>query len=746
VGTGTTRPTAAQKHTEGTQRAGHATISMEEAVGYAGLPCDRENPVDDALALKHDRLFLLSDRHGDIVPPGNCALGLFEDDTRLLSRYQLRAAGGPPVRLSAQVIEPFRGVVALAITDHTFGGNDWDPKNAIYLRRELMLDDGLLERLTITSYLPRPIDYWMELLYGCDFADIFEVRGWKRDARGEFFAPAVDDDGVRFSYRGRDGATIESAIRFRDRPDSVERDRARWVFSLEPNQPVQLEWRVGSGGRAKRSGGAFVERRDRLRGEYDAWREGCSCWSSDVEAFDAALARATDDLRSLYVHVDDARVVSAGIPWYSTIFGRDSIITSIETLPLTPRIAVDTLRYLARRQGRVENDYTEEQPGKILHELRRGEMARSGEIPHVPYYGTIDATPLWIILLHETWRWTGDDALLRSLLPNLRRALEWVDRYGDIDGDGLIEYARTSERGLVNQGWKDSGDGVPYPDGRLPEPPIALVEVQGYAYDAKLRAADLFRHLGDDDAAARLRSEADRLRAQVLDRFWIEELGTFALALDGDKRPLPTVTSNAGHLLWSRLPDVARAQRVASTLLAPDMNSGWGIRTLSARHPVFNPMSYHDGSVWPHDNALIVMGMSHYGIAPRATPIVSAVYEAATSVELSRLPELYCGMTRGDATRPVLYPVSCSPQAWASGALFLMLQGVLGIMPDVPAHELHIRNPVLPDFLGELTITGLAVGGSRVALHFVRRASRTLVNLLAVEAEDDPIKVRIELD
>jgi glycogen debranching enzyme len=316
-----------------------------------------------------------------------------------------------------------------------------------------------------------------------------------------------------------------------------------------------------------------------------------------VEAFDAALARATDDLRSLYVHVDDARVVSAGIPWYSTIFGRDSIITSIETLPLTPRIAIDTLRYLARRQGRVENAYTEEQPGKILHELRRGEMARSGEIPHVPYYGTIDATPLWIILLHETWRWTGDDALVRSLLPNLRRALEWIDRYGDVDGDGLIEYARTSERGLVNQGWKDSGDGVPYPDGRLPEPPI-----------------------------------------------------------------------------------------------------------------------------------------------------VSAIFEAATSVELSRLPELYCGMTRGDAPRPVLYPVSCSPQAWASGALFLMLQGVLGIMPDVPRRELHIRNPVLPEFLGELTITGLAVGRSRVALHFVRRASRTLVNLLAVESEDEPIKVRIELD
>jgi glycogen debranching enzyme len=380
-----------------------------------------------------------------------------------------------------------------------------------------------------------------------------------------------------------------------------------------------------------------------------------------------------------------------------------------------------------------------------MHELRRGELARSGEIPHIPYYGTIDATPLWLVLLHETWRWTGDLELVQELLPNARRALDWIDRYGDLDGDGLVEYSRTSARGLVNQGWKDSGDGVPFPDGRLPDPPIALIEVQGYVYDAKVRAADLFDRAGDADTAIRLRIEAERLRAQVIDRFWLDDLGTFALALDGHKRPIPTVTSNAGHALWSRIPDAARAARVGKTLLAQDMSCGWGIRTLSARHPVFNPMSYHNGSVWPHDNALIVMGLSHYGLAADALPIIAATQDAAEVADLNRLPELYCGIRRDGAAAPVSYPVSCSPQAWASGALFLMLQGVLGIFPDAPRHVLHVRNPVLPARLQELTITNLAVGRGRVSLHFARHATRTLVNVLAIESEGPTLQVRIEL-
>jgi glycogen debranching enzyme len=722
---------------------------MMEAVGYAPIPCGRESPVSDALAIKHDRMFLLTNRYGNIAPPGNCSLGLFEDDTRILSHYEIRAAGTPQARLSTQIVQPYLAQIDLAVTDHAFGGNSWDPRHAIFLKRELILEDSLIERLTLTNYLIRPIDYWLELHIGSDFADIFEVRGWKREHRGEYFRPSVSSNAIDFAYRGRDGQRIDSQIQFRVTPDAIDARCARWAFRLEPGVPIELEWEVrGSHSRSVPlvvQGDAFEQRGARLASEYDHWRASCSKWKSDVEVFDGTIARATDDLRSLFIGARGDEVISAGIPWYSTAFGRDSIIASLETLALNPRIALDTLSYLARHQGTKENAYTEEQPGKIMHELRRGEMARSGEIPHVPYYGTIDATPLWLILLHETWRWTGDDALVRGLLPNARRALEWIDRFGDIDGDGLVEYARTSDRGLVNQGWKDSGDGVPFPDGRLPQPPIALVEVQGYVYDAKIRMAALFRHAGEHEEAQRLDAEAERLRARVIEQFWIEELGTFALALDGEKRPLPTVTSNAGHLLWSRLPDASRARRLSATLLAPDMFCGWGIRTLSARHPVFNPMSYHDGSVWPHDNAIIAMGLSHYGLSGAALPVVTATQDAAATATLNRLPELYCGMNRGGASQPVQYPVSCSPQAWASGALFMMFQGVLGILADAPAGELHIRNPVLPTSLAELTITDLRVGSGRVSLHFGRRASQTIVNVLEVESTDKPLRVRVEI-
>ena len=724
-------------------------ISMMEAVGYAPIPCGRESPVSDALAIKHDRLFLLTDQQGNIAPPGNCSLGLFEDDTRILSHYEIRAAGTPQARLSTQIVQPYLAQIDLAVTDHAFGGNSWDPKHAIFLKRELILEDSLIERLTLTNYLIRPIDYWLELHVGCDFADIFEVRGWKREHRGEYFQPSVSSNAIGFAYRGRDGQRIDSQIQFRVTPNAIEAHCARWAFPLEPGVPVQLEWEVR--GTHSRSvplvvdGHAFEERGTRLTSEYERWRSRCSKWKSDVEVFDATLTRATDDLRSLFIGAKGDEVISAGIPWYSTAFGRDSIIASLETLALNPRIALDTLSYLARHQGTKENPYTEEQPGKIMHELRRGEMARSGEIPHVPYYGTIDATPLWLILLHETWRWTGDDALVRRLLPNARRALEWIDRFGDIDGDGFVEYARTSDRGLVNQGWKDSGDGVPFPDGRLPQPPIALIEVQGYVYDAKVRMAALFRHAGEHEEAQRLDAEAERLRARVTEEFWLEELGTFALALDGEKCPLPTVTSNAGHLLWSRLPDAEHARRLAATLLAPDMFCGWGIRTLSSRHPVFNPMSYHDGSVWPHDNALIVMGLSHYGLSATALPVVTATQDAAATARLNRLPELYCGMNRSGASQPVQYPVSCSPQAWASGALFMMLQGVLGILADAPAGALHIRNPVLPMSLAELTVTDLRVGSGCVSLHFGRRGSQTIVNVLEVESSERSLRVQVEI-
>ncbi|HET7600279.1 MAG TPA: amylo-alpha-1,6-glucosidase [Gemmatimonadales bacterium] len=731
-------------------RAGEEAVpaTMQSVVGYGAIDCTEEDTAEDKLVLTHDRLFCLVTSHGNIAPPGRCSLGLFHDDTRILSDYQLRMAGGPPALLSAEAPRAYTAQVDLAVSDLPFGGDAWDPKHAVHVRRELVLSDRLTERVTLTNYLAKPLDFWVELSLGCDFADIFEARGWRRAARGQFFAPLAEGDRLLFRYRGRDGRMIASLVRFCSPPGRLTPEAARWEFSLASHVPVALEWEVLADDPSGRSpapiDGGLETRRAALEREYREWRRGCSRWTTNVAKFDVVLRRAVDDLRALYMEVDGDRVISAGIPWYSTIFGRDSIITSLQTLSLNPRIARDTLRYLARRQGTREDPFTEEQPGRILHELRRGEMARAGEIPHVPYYGTVDATPLWLVLLHETWRWTGDEALVRELLPNAERALDWIDRYGDADGDGFVEYTRTSAKGLVNQGWKDSGDGVPYPDGRKPTPPVALVEVQGYVYDAKVRMAELFARFGRTERAAALARQAEDLRAAIRERFWMPDTGTFALALDGAKRQVPTITSNAGHLLWSRVPTPEEAESVGRVLLGPDLFSGWGIRTLAASHRAFNPMSYHNGSVWPHDNAIAVLGLALYGRARDALPIVRGMHEAAVRAGFQRLPELFCGMPRQRGVGPVRYPVSCSPQAWASGALFLLLQSVLGIYPEASRRVLHVRNPVLPDVVDELTISGMAVGDARVSLQFRRHGERTLANLFEVSGA--PLQVRIELD
>jgi len=464
--------------------------------------------------------------------------------------------------------------------------------------------------------------------------------------------------------------------------------------------------------------------------QYRGWRADCSSWSSDVETFDETLSHAIDDLRALYLEGEDGPIISAGIPWYSAAFGRDSIITSLQTLPLNPQIAVDTLRYLARYQGTHEDLYTEEQPGKIMHELRRGELARSGDIPHVPYYGTIDATPLWLVLLHETWRWTGDEALVRELLPNAERAVEWIDRYGDVDGDGFVEYAPSSSKGLVNQGWKDSSDGVPFPDGRLPQGPIALVEVQGYVADAKLRTAALLNALGYQEKAAKLREQAVMLGDAVRKTFWLEELGTFALALDGAKRPLPTVTSNAAHLLWSRVPSMEQASRLAGVLLSPEMFSGWGIRTLSAAHAAFNPMSYHNGSVWPHDNSIMAAGMRRYGFRREAELVARSVLEATMRFTDNRVPELFCGFTRDRrfSSGPGQYLVSCSPQAWGAGALFHFLQTLCGVHADVFGRRLRI-DPLATPLFDSLRVEGMRVGGGTLDFTVDRSRGGTRVKV-----------------
>lgn len=730
----------------GESPVGLMPVSARDLLGYDVIECEAQSLARTELVLKEGSLFLLTDAAGNVSPAGACELGLFHEDTRVLSYYDLHVAGGRPDVLSSQAARVFASQVDLTITDREFGGVFSEPKNFLHIRREQLLGDFMTDRLVLTNYMGRTVEFWLELGFAADYADIFEVRGASRAARGQYFEPLLGEREVVWIYRGRDDKLRRTVLRFSMVPHELEGRRARWLLSLDPKESAELEVHIlplVDGAKTRTIDRPFGERFRKTRLAYDQWHAQATEVRGDDEFFNAALRQAITDLRALMIEHDGQATVSAGIPWFTAPFGRDAIITSLQSLMVNPEIARETLRFLAVHQGQEVNDWTEEEPGKILHELRRGEMAACQEIPHVPYYGSVDSTPLFLILFGETLRWTGDVDFARQILPNAERALEWIDQFGDVDGDGFVEYAKRSARGLVNQGWKDSGDGVAFPDGTLPEPPIALIEVQGYVHAAKVQMADVYTTFGDFERSSQLRAEAAALRQRINDAFWMEDRGFYALALDGEKRRLPTITSNPGHLLWSGVPSPEQARRVAEVLLGGEMFSGWGIRTLARHQPIYNPLSYHNGTIWPHDNALIALGLARYGLRREAAVVFDALFEAALHFRYHRLPELFCGIWRGETDAPVAYPVSCSPQAWASGAFFQMLQGMLGIDPDGRGRMLRLVQPHLPNRFRFLDIHRMTVGGSRVSLQFNRYGERTMANVLDVVGE--PLQVRIDV-
>ena len=763
------------------------SIGAEELLGYHDLGSLPESTGTDKLVLKRGNLFAVTGRLGDIFPPGARDQGAYFEDTRFISSLRLTVAGGPPVVLSTQTSAEYTSQVDMTVTSTHFGGVFADPVNFLHLRREQLIDEHFVERLTLTNYLVRDIEYWIEYEFACDFADQFEVRGAKRRARGTYFRPLVGKDRVTCAYQGRDGVLYRTEIFFPTRaPDEISGRKARFNFHLGPNEAVALELHALPSLHAVRSGTSvreaadaarqqgyrppalvsvepesdwtfpgshpsthppaprrFDERAARARADYRSWAESSARIRSSEEAFNLALSQATADLKALAIHWEGRRVISAGVPWYASPFGRDALITGFQALLLNPEIARDALLFLAAHQGKKVDDFREEEPGKILHEIRRGEMARTGEVPHTPYYGSVDSTPLFIILYTEYLQWTHDRATGEQLLPAAEAALRWIEEYGDKDGDGFVEYQRKTDRGLVNQGWKDSYDGVPHLDGTPARAPIALVEVQGYCIDARRRMARLYRQLGRRDEAARCTSAALRLERQLDQAFWMEKSSCYALALDGDKRQVQPVASNAGHLLFSHVVPDARARRVARTLMGDQSYSGWGVRTLAKGQRPYNPLSYHNGTIWPHDNSLLAMGFSNYGMQKLAAQVLSGLYDASRQFRHYRLPELFCGMGRGEGDLVVSYPVSCSPQAWASGAFFLMLRACLGLYPDAPHKTLRIVNPHLPSFMNELTLSGLRVGSTRVALQFTRTGEGTFAAVREMHGE--PLVTRIEV-
>jgi glycogen debranching enzyme len=697
-----------------------------------------------SLVMSRGNVFSVVTEGGDIAPAGARDLGLFREDTRHLSLYRLALAGGAPARLSANTITPSLTQIDLTATGLEVGAFVDEPVNFLHIRRRQLLDEELVDHLVFTNHLDRAVDVAFALEFGADFADVFEVRGAQRARRGVSLDADVGADRVALGYRGLDGAVYRTSLRFTPAPASIGPALARYRLALEPGEARLVEVAIAPSrdGVLARTPAPFDRRVEEAREEARAFRARGARLHADNRIVARTLRQALDDVRLLRILHGDRWIVGAGIPWFAAPFGRDALIASSQLLGFAPELAVETLRFLAAYQGRVDDPARDEEPGKIMHELRRGEMTRAGETPHAPYYGSIDATPLYAIVAGEAWRWHGDRAFLDEIWPAVTSSIGWLDR-ASAHGDRFVTYRRRAPRGLDNQGWKDSRDAIAFPDGRRAEPPIALVEVQGYAIDAYRRAAELARARGESVLASQWQARSERLRARLDDAFWVAESSYYALALDGTERRVPTIASNAGHLLWSRAVSPARARRITDVLLSEGMFSGWGVRTAARGQTIYNPLGYHTGTIWPHDNALAAMGMARYGLHREAMRVAVALLEATGHFPNGRLPELFCGLTRGARELIVHYPVSCSPQAWASGALFMLLHAVLGLDPDAPTGRLRIWNPMLPPMVARLDVRDLRVGDARVSLRFGRRGRRTHVDVLAL---DGPLRVEIEMD
>ena len=681
--------------------------------------------LDTLQALKDADLFLVADAWGDLKGGAD---GLFDHDTRILSRFVLTAGAARPSRLSSAVSRD-----NVFFTAHgtnrplpPMGGRS-APAGVLHLERRRFLWDGrMFERVQITNHGIEDVLLPLAFDFGADFADIFQVRGTLREKRGELHAPTHDGRRVMFAYTGLDGVRRTSCLSFSEPPARLTGSRAEFMFSLPATRRVELYIECGA---------EICDRPDLERWRRNAVlarlamrrrrRRGASVRGPRNPLFNHWLDQSRADIALLTTDLPTGPYPYAGTPWFSTPFGRDGIISAWQMLWLDPSLAKGVLTYLAARQATEVSAFRDSQPGKIMHETRGGEMSALHEVPFGLYYGGVDTTCLFVALAGAYARRTGDLDLIRELWPNLVAAVEWMRDYGDSNGDGLIDYQRAAETGLSNQGWKDSEDSIFHKDGRFPKGPVALLEVQGYAYAAWLAMGELGGLLGDARAQA-WEERAHEIRFLVEDKFWMEDEGFYAIALDGDGNPCEAIASNAGHLLFTGLPTAARAEAVTRRLLSSEFRSGWGLRTLATGQARFNPMSYHTGSVWPHDTSLGVAGMAGYGERGAAAMILGEIYSAASHFHM-RLPELFCGFERQPGEPPIAYPVACLPQAWAAGSVFLMLQAALGVTIDAFNKTVVIDAPVLPAGVERLSISRLQVGEARVDLDFHRLGDQVVV-------------------
>jgi glycogen debranching enzyme len=703
----------------------------------------------EAVVRAQGSLFIVTNRHGNVTPAGARELGLFFEDTRYLSHYELTIPNVELLHLSADATGDAYNQFDLMLSGLEETGFLDDPQNYLHIRRRQLLDGRFTEEITLTNFLQREVKLTLALAFAADYADIFEVRGAKRTVRGVHHPPHLDLRGQRvvLGYRGTDGRERATTLTFSVPPRELTDGRALFHVAIDPGRSTVLEigvepsWDHTEMRSSSPALASFEQQRERVAARVAKFTRSSARFACDDSVIQHFLEQAIRDLDALTIRLPEHEIVAAGIPWFCCPFGRDSLIASYEALLVTPDLARSTLRTLAAYQGKRFDSFTEEEPGKIFHELRFGEMTSAKEMPHTPYYGSIDATPLFVILADATYKFTADLSLLRELQPAIEAALGFIDARSE-RGGAFVTYEKLGPTGLDNQGWKDSRAAVCFPDGRRASPPIALCEVQGYCIDAYARGARIFEALGDADKSAAYLARSRHMRELFVERFWMEAEGRFAYALDGKGELLPTVVSNLGHLLWSRVPSHEAAFSTAELLCNRESFSGFGVRTLARGQPAYNPLSYHNGTVWPHDNALIAKGMANYRLTQHAVTVFEGLVRAMGQLGDRRLPELFCGMGQISG-HLVRYPVACSPQAWATAAPFLLLQSILGIHPDGPHSRLAIRNAGMPPSIKVLEIEGLRVGDSKVSMRFRRFGKACHVDRLDVSGA--PLRTEIEI-
>jgi glycogen debranching enzyme len=683
-------------------------------------------------SLKHDDTFIVLDSHGDIGASAGGPDGLFNSDTRYLARLELVLDDLQPLLLGSNLRDDNSALtVDLTNPDIYHHGRIVLQKDMLHIVRTIFLWRGTAyQRIGLQNHGDRRASFDLTVLFDSDFADLFEVRGEKRPRRGIGSGKLLGPSEVKLEYRGLDGASRTTSLHFDPHPTRLAVNAATYHFDLDPHQTSSLFVAVSCNRPAGEKPSRFFKGLLAHRREMRRSCAGMATIETSNDIFNEVLCRSMADLNILMTETAQGRYPYAGIPWYSTTFGRDGLITALQMLWIDPRIAAGVLKRLAYYQAKEVDPLADAQPGKILHEMRGGEMAALREVPFAQYYGSVDATPLFVLLAGLYVERTGDEETLAELWPAIEAALRWIDGFGDPDKDGFVEYQRASEQGLANQGWKDSYDAIFHADGQLAEGYIALAEVQGYVFAGKQLAARCALRLGKRELAHKLEAEAERLAERFEEAFWCEELGTYALALDGDKKPCKVRSSNAGHLLFSGMIREDRARRVAADLIRPHFFTGWGIRTIALGEARYNPMSYHDGSIWPHDNALIALGMSRYGLKHSVEHVFKGLFDAATYMDLRRLPELFCGFRREKHRGPTLYPVACAPQAWASATPFTLLEAALGLEFDAERNEIRLRNPHLPPFLNEVTLRQLQLGHSTVDLRITRHGDDVSLEVL----------------